>query len=140
MNERFSVKLNREFSRAFKKGTRKGGRYLLISAVRNRRELSRLGISVGKKFGNSVQRSRFKRLVREVFRELRPEIDGSYDIIVAARPSKRIAVKPSRKLRAEYIPNYNEIRTEMVKSFEILGIIRREATTDINEKNNEGNQ
>ena len=46
---------------------------------------SRLGITVGRKAGPSVQRNRFKRRVREWFRHHRGELATPVDIVVIAR-------------------------------------------------------
>lgn len=46
---------------------------------------SRLGITVGRKCGPSVERNRFKRRVREWFRAHRDELGSPVDIVVIAR-------------------------------------------------------
>lgn len=123
MKADFSVKLNSEFKRAYKRGMRKGGRFIYAGVYRTSRAESRLGISVGRKFGNSVQRNRFKRLVRECFRALRPCIDGSYDIIITAKPAERGAL-PGRKLRALYEPTYDDIYRDFYRILRSLGLLK----------------
>lgn len=49
------------------------------------RTSSRLGITVGRKAGPSVERNRFKRRVREWFRHHRHRIESPLDIVVIAR-------------------------------------------------------
>ena len=46
---------------------------------------SRLGLSVGGRWGNSVLRNRFRRLCREAFRLSRHELPAGYDYIVIPR-------------------------------------------------------
>lgn len=45
----------------------------------------RLGLSVGRRVGPAVVRSRIKRLVREAFRLSRAELPGGYDLVVSVR-------------------------------------------------------
>jgi len=134
MKDSFSIKLSREFHRAYKKGGHKGGRFLVVYAVRNNRGKSRLGITVGKKFGNSVQRNRFKRLVRESFRSVKGLINGSYDIIVTAKASERNALA-GRKLRADYIPTFAEVNGDFTYCLTHIGILPKNEG-DICEKSN----
>lgn len=62
--------LNRvQFQYVMKKGTRFHGKAIVIISCPS--EFTRLGITVSRKFGNAVQRNRFKRLVREIFRAYR---------------------------------------------------------------------
>ena len=50
-------------------------------------ENSRLGLIVSTKISKrAVIRNKIKRRLRETFRELRPRLNGSYDIIFVARP------------------------------------------------------
>ena len=123
MKESFSVKNHYEFRRAYNKGARKGGRYMVVNVVKTSHGESRLGITVSRKFGNSVQRNRFKRLVRESFRTVRSDLLGKYDIIVTARYSERAAATPQRKLRAVYVPSSSEVHREFVRILRTLGVL-----------------
>jgi ribonuclease P protein component len=60
-------------------------RYVVIYLKTNEFEKHRLGITVSKKVGCSVLRSRVKRLVREAFRRSRNKLPGNYDVVVNAK-------------------------------------------------------
>jgi len=50
----------------------------------NRRDITRLGITVSKRVGDSVKRNRIKRLIREFFRLNKQQIPRGYDVIIIA--------------------------------------------------------
>ena len=69
---------------------------------------SRLGLSVGARFGNAVRRNRFRRICREAFRLHKRELPRGCDIIIVPRridlSLEEVAgslVKLTRKLCAE---------------------------------------
>ena len=118
-----TLKDNRDFQRAYKKGAYKAGRYIGIYARRNGSGKNRVGISVGKRFGNSVQRNRIKRLIRESFRAVSISLKQGYDIVFMVRASKRDAPAPNRKVRASYVPAFREVYGEterLLKKLELL--------------------
>lgn len=132
MKNTISIKLNKEFQRVYKRGQRKGGRFLSVYALKNRLGSNRLGLTVGKKFGNSVQRARMKRLVRENYRLIEEKLCFGYDIVVVARSSERTASSPNHKLKAAYVPDFKEIGKDLTKTFSALGIL------ELKEKSGDG--
>jgi ribonuclease P protein component len=70
-----------EFDRVFQHRNRISDNHLTLYMAPNNLELVRLGLAVGRKYGNAVARNRFKRLVREAFRHLRPELPPGSDWI-----------------------------------------------------------
>lgn len=82
-----SLKKNREFKRVYSKGKSIANRLLVMYVLPNDMGHNRLGISVSKKVGNSVVRSKVTRRIRESYRlaESKPEMGN--DIIIIARTS-----------------------------------------------------
>ncbi|MBN2589508.1 MAG: ribonuclease P protein component [Sedimentisphaerales bacterium] len=73
---------NNQFVSILKNGKCVRSRLFAIYIAPNECGFSRLGISVGKSFGNAVKRNRIKRLVREAFRLNQNEIPCGYDYLV----------------------------------------------------------
>jgi ribonuclease P protein component len=46
---------------------------------------ARLGLSIGRKVGNAVQRNRWKRRIREAFRQLQYELPDGLDLVIRPR-------------------------------------------------------
>lgn len=81
------LKKSWEFQRAYKKGKKYWDAYFVIYVYHTQLKQTRLGITVSKKVGKSVQRNRVKRLVREAFRVLKYKLLPHYDIVVVGRSS-----------------------------------------------------
>ena len=85
MNSTQTLKLNKEFKRLYYRGKCLPARTVVIYAMKNRFGFPRLGLTCGKSVGKAVVRNRAKRLMRESFRTLLPELSGGYDIVIVAR-------------------------------------------------------
>lgn len=89
-----SLKLNKEFKRAYYQGKFKAHPYLVTYMVRNRTSGNRVGITTSKKVGNAVQRNRARRIIREAYRILAQEqcLPQGFDFVFTARadtPAKK---------------------------------------------------
>lgn len=75
----------------------------------NRGDITRLGLTVSKRVGNSVIRNRMKRLIREFFRLHKHAIPKGYDVmVVALRESHTLNVaKVQEELASLLIKNGN---------------------------------
>ena len=84
-----SLKKNFQFRFVYNKGKSLANKYLVMYVIKNKRytDTNRLGISVSKKVGKSVVRSRVTRLIRESYRLSEESILKGYDIVVIARVS-----------------------------------------------------
>jgi ribonuclease P protein component len=78
-----------EFDRVFREGRSRAGRHLVLHAFprpdRPASEGPRLGVSVGRRVGGAVERNRVKRLVRESFWGIAPDLPADTDYVVVAR-------------------------------------------------------
>ena len=84
-----SIKKNFQFRFVYNKGKSLANRLLVMYVVKNKKytDTNRLGISVSKKLGKSVVRSRVTRLIKESYRLSEEDIKQGYDIVVIARVS-----------------------------------------------------
>jgi ribonuclease P protein component len=72
-----------QFDSVYNTGKSAADRLLVLKGMANGLEVSRFGISVGKRVGNAVVRNRVKRRLREIIR-LSP-LQSGWDFIVIAR-------------------------------------------------------
>ena len=82
-----SLRKNFQFRHVYNRGKSLANRHLVMYVIKNGRDFNRLGISVSKKVGKSVTRSRVTRLIRESYRLSEHKIMKGYDIVVIARVS-----------------------------------------------------
>ena len=85
------LKKQADFQRLFQKGKRAFSPAL--SVIYRPCEKMTMGISVGKKHGKSVQRNRIKRLLREAFRAVQGEMNGTYSIVLIPKVCEEYSVK-----------------------------------------------
>ncbi|MBQ8429040.1 MAG: ribonuclease P protein component [Clostridia bacterium] len=85
------LKKQADFQKLFQKGKRAfSPSFTMIYRPSDR---MRMGISVGKKHGKSVQRNRIKRLIREVFRKTQGEMQGTYSFVIIPKVCEKYEYK-----------------------------------------------
>ena len=100
---------NKTFLYLYKKGKCIVSRYVVIYVKKNNKPFNSLGITAGKKVGNSVMRNRAKRVIRQAYRENEIFLPLGLDIVIVAR--KGICDIKSTVL-SDYFRNtaFNEIK------------------------------
>ena len=91
----FRLKKEKDFQKVFHRGKRLFSSSLTM--IYFPAEKLKMGISVGKKHGKSVQRNRIKRLVREAFRLQETEIKGKYLIVLIPKVSENYEFSTFKK-------------------------------------------
>ena len=113
----YSLCENHLFSKAYKKGKSDVSKYIAVYVLKNQHRidgdppLTKLGITVNKKLGKAVKRSRVKRIIRAAYRENMPHIRQGYLIIIAAR-----AAAFDKKVKS------TDIAKALYKSLDKLGV------------------
>ena len=79
------LRTRRDFQRMAHKSRRHVGNLLIIDSRENHTQRTRLGITVTKRYGKSHVRNRFKRIVREAFRQCHGQLKQGMDLNVRPR-------------------------------------------------------
>ena len=85
MLKREVLRKKEDFNRVYRKGRSLGERYIVLFYRSNGLPYNRTAFLASKKVGNSVQRNRAKRLMRESWRLLEKDVPTGYDLIIIAR-------------------------------------------------------
>jgi ribonuclease P protein component len=89
MPKRRRLSRSGEFDRVYRDGSSHATRHLVLYSFPRKEEESgdvRLGVSVSRKVGGSVERNRVKRTLREAFWELADRLPPRHDFVIVARP------------------------------------------------------
>lgn len=121
-----TIKEHHLYGKAFQKGARWSGRYVSVFVLRDyaakrlmrenpeKKYYNRFGVSVTKKVGGAVQRSRVKRILRAAYRALEPELRTGFLVVLTPRPGI-LEVKST------------DVERELRKGFSKLEMYRKEA-------------
>ena len=74
-----------DFSTIYKRGKSIPERFVVLIYKKNNLDYNRISFLASKKVGNSVQRNRAKRLMKESFRQFEDDVKVGYDYIIIAR-------------------------------------------------------
>ena len=80
-----TLRNQRDFSRVYNKGKSRGSRFVVVLYRRNNLDYTRTAFVSSKKVGNSVERNRARRLMKEAYRSLKDRVMSGYDIVFVAR-------------------------------------------------------
>jgi ribonuclease P protein component len=83
-----------EFERVYRHGRSTANRHLVLYTFANASAAGpRLGLSVSRKVGGAVERTKVKRLLREAFANVAGQLGPQQDVVVVARPPSRDLVE-----------------------------------------------
>lgn len=91
--KRHRLTKRKEFQAVFSAKARASMGAVTIFTKPNDCDHARLGLSVGRRVGSAVVRSRVKRLFREAFRLTRADLPGSYDFVVSVRADDALTLE-----------------------------------------------
>ena len=111
-----SLKLNHIFRRLYRTNGYADG-YMVLYARRNRTDINRVGITVGKKLGKAHIRNRARRRLREVYRLNEEKFTPGWDIVIVAR---------SKSVEAEFAKLTKSFLT-LAKKAGLLASVQEEA-------------
>ncbi len=114
------VRKNSEFQVIYRRGKSFANNLLVLYVYRNRKNhgvpFNRIGISVSKKVGKSVVRSRVKRLINEAYRLNKDSYLKGYDFVIIARVSS-------------HDRSYSEVEKALIHVFKKAGLVNDEKNT-----------
>jgi ribonuclease P protein component len=79
------LRKKKDFSSIYNRGKSVGERYIVLFFRRNDLDYNRTAFLASKKVGNSVNRNRARRLMKESYREINSRLKIGFDLIFIAR-------------------------------------------------------
>ena len=122
-----AIKEHHLYNKTYQKGKRYSGRLLSVFVLRDyaarrlmmenpqKKYYNRFGVSVTKKVGGAVQRSRVKRILRAGYRAVEPELKTGFLVVISPREGI-LNVKST------------DVEKELLRGFAKLNMFRSEET------------
>lgn len=89
MEKKYRLRKRREFNYTYKKGKSLANQCLVLVYRKNGQNLTRVGFSISKRYGNAVERNKIKRRLKEIYRKKLEDIRPGYDLIFIVRIGAR---------------------------------------------------
>ncbi|XJS10648.1 ribonuclease P protein component [Aerococcaceae bacterium WGS1372] len=120
MRKDYRVKKEHEFQRVFHEGESVANRQLVLYVYPKVEQAHfRVGLSVGKKIGNAVERNQVKRYLRQALHELEPAIKPDMDFLLIAR--KDIQTK-----------TFHQVKSSIIHVMNLAGVIDKNHPAIVN--------
>jgi ribonuclease P protein component len=99
MKKRYRIKKNSEIDAIFSQKRVKGNAYFLIYRAENAQNSNfRFALSIGKRYGNAVERNLAKRRLRMIISEYKDVLDTNASFVVVIKPkSKKLTYQEMRR-------------------------------------------
>lgn len=107
-----TLKKNYEFKNVLNKGKYFVKKQIIVYITKNNKEANYIGIAINTKLCGAVQRNRLKRLIRENYRLLKPQLKEGYNIVFLW--NKKVLPEEAK---------YNIIQKDMNEAFKEAGIL-----------------
>lgn len=85
MRRKNVLRRQKDFDAIYKWGKHQASKYAVLLFRENGLGYDRISFLASKKVGNSVERNRARRLMKEAFRLIGPDLPGGYDLVFVAR-------------------------------------------------------
>lgn len=85
MQRQFRLTRGDDFARLRQQGRVYHHRLMSLTTAPNDQPTNRYGFVTSKRLGNAVVRNRTRRLLREAVRQLHPQLQPGYDVVIVAR-------------------------------------------------------
>lgn len=119
MKKTIIIKKKYEFKKLLTKGQIYYGKFINMYLIKNKKNINKLAIAVSKKQGKAVIRNRFKRLIKENYREIEDSLKCGYSFLFIINKRKILEAKSI---------NYYNIKEDMIKLFKDCDIINEKIT------------
>lgn len=111
--KQYKIRKNSEFRIVYRRGKSFSNQLLVLYLFKNGKDINRVGISVSKKVGKSVIRSRVKRLISESYRLNCADLKPGFDFVFIARVTSKDK-------------SYWEVEKAMKNLFKKAGLVNNE--------------